>query len=210
MRLPNTEHTSRPWRIHGIAPDFTVEDVWALPVHGGADDFAEVIDLMTQDEDADGGRVEFLDSAAARFLWRLRDLLGRVFRLGGINEAADAANARPIPGDDCTSLAERMDADLRATVEGVRFSAVPMTALYRLDDEFAAEISNATVHGVMHLSWVRRRTGVYQGQLAALVKPRGILGRVYMAAIKPFRYVIVYPALLRHVEKTWFAAHRAP
>ncbi len=208
MRLPITEHISRPWRIHDIASDFVVEDVWALPVHGDADDFADLIDLMTSEEDVDGRRVDFLDSAAARFLWRLRDLLGKVFRLGGINESADAANARVIPGDVRTSLAERMDADLRGTADGVRFTAVPMTALYRLDDEFAAEISNATMHGVMHLSWIRRRTGVYQGQLAVLVKPRGILGRVYMAVIKPFRYLIVYPALLRHIEKTWFAAHR--
>ena len=36
MRLPNTAHTQRPWRIHAIAPDFAVEDVWALPTPGGA------------------------------------------------------------------------------------------------------------------------------------------------------------------------------
>jgi hypothetical protein len=28
MRLPNTAHTSRPWRIHEIARDFRLEDVW--------------------------------------------------------------------------------------------------------------------------------------------------------------------------------------
>lgn len=30
MRLPKTAHTSRPWLIHGIAPDFHLEDVWVL------------------------------------------------------------------------------------------------------------------------------------------------------------------------------------
>ena len=39
MRVPNTAHTSRPWRIHDIAPDFELEDVWALPTPGGPDDF---------------------------------------------------------------------------------------------------------------------------------------------------------------------------
>jgi hypothetical protein len=29
MKLPNTAHTSRPWRIHELTPDFRVEDVWA-------------------------------------------------------------------------------------------------------------------------------------------------------------------------------------
>ena len=35
MRLPNVAHTSRPWRIHELARDFRVEDVWALPTPGG-------------------------------------------------------------------------------------------------------------------------------------------------------------------------------
>lgn len=33
MRLPNAAQGSRPWRIRDIASDFTLEDVWALPVH---------------------------------------------------------------------------------------------------------------------------------------------------------------------------------
>jgi hypothetical protein len=33
MRLPNAAHEYRPWRIREIVPDFTLEDVWALPVH---------------------------------------------------------------------------------------------------------------------------------------------------------------------------------
>jgi hypothetical protein len=40
MRLPETAHTSRPWRIHEVAGDFQVEDVWALPTPGGAGDLA--------------------------------------------------------------------------------------------------------------------------------------------------------------------------
>ncbi|MGI8546584.1 MAG: DUF2867 domain-containing protein, partial [Gemmatimonadaceae bacterium] len=31
MKLPNTAHTARPWRIHEITPDFRLYDVWALP-----------------------------------------------------------------------------------------------------------------------------------------------------------------------------------
>ena len=40
MRLPDAAHTSRPWRIHEIAGDFRLEDVWALPTPGGPDDLA--------------------------------------------------------------------------------------------------------------------------------------------------------------------------
>jgi hypothetical protein len=35
------------------------------------------------------------------------------------------------------------------------------------------------------------------------VKPRGRFGQAYMALIKPFRYLIVYPALMRHIERAW-------
>jgi hypothetical protein len=35
------------------------------------------------------------------------------------------------------------------------------------------------------------------------VKPNGLLGKAYMAAIKPFRYLIIYPALMRSIEREW-------
>ena len=46
MRIPNAEHESRPWRIREIVPDFTLEDVWALPAHGGPEDFQVLLELM--------------------------------------------------------------------------------------------------------------------------------------------------------------------
>src|SRR6266540_996375 len=76
---------------------------------------------------------------------------------------------------------------------------------FRLEDEFAAEIANRTVHGILHLGWVPDETGGYRGQMAVLVKPNGLFGTAYMAAIKPFRYLIVYPALMRTIEREWLA-----
>src|SRR5207245_1258927 len=46
MRLPNTAHTSRPWRIHELTEDFRLEDVWALPGVGGPDDFGRLVQLL--------------------------------------------------------------------------------------------------------------------------------------------------------------------
>ena len=46
MKLPNAVYQARPWRIHEIACDFTLDDVWALPVNGGADDFPTLLDVM--------------------------------------------------------------------------------------------------------------------------------------------------------------------
>jgi hypothetical protein len=57
----------------------------------------------------------------------------------------------------------------------------------------------------MHLAWVDQGAGRYQGQMAVYVKPRGRLGEGYMLLIKPFRHLIVYPALLRQTERSWNA-----
>ena len=72
-----------------------------------------------------------------------------------------------------------------------------------LDDEFAAEIANKTVHGVMHMGWVPDGNGGYRGQMAVLVKPNGRFGDAYMAAIRPFRHLLVYPPMLRQIEREW-------
>jgi len=64
-----------------------------------------------------------------------------------------AAGELPIPGEHEASLAGRLPDDLRNTAADLRFASLPFTALYRTDVEFAAELSNRTVHGVMHLAW---------------------------------------------------------
>jgi len=199
MRLPNAAHESRPWRIREIASDFTLEDVWALPAYGGAEDFQDLLELMASSDPANA------DSLPARALWRLRDRLGGWLDLGRISAPVDRASAGglPIPGRSETSLAGRLPDDLRDTAADLDFGSLPFVPLYRTDVEFAAEVSNQTVHGVMHLAWVDQGEGRYQGQMAVYVKPRGRFGKGYMALIKPFRHWIVYPALMRQTERTW-------
>jgi hypothetical protein len=77
------------------------------------------------------------------------------------------------------------------------------TTLYQTHDEWAREISNRTVRGILHLGWVPDAAGGYRGQLAVLVKRNGLLGAVYMAAIAPARHLIVYPALIGAIERAW-------
>ena len=60
----------------------------------------------------------------------------------------------------------------------MHFDHLPFVPLYRTDDEFAAEISNQTVHGVMHLAWVPTgRAPGHEAQMAVYVKPRGRFGQ---------------------------------
>jgi hypothetical protein len=191
MRIPNTAHTSRPWRIHELIPDFRLEDVWALPTPGGPDDFPRLVQQMSTGDPGES------DSRIARTLWAIRWKLGKL--LGW-----DRSEAGGGPGGP--TLRDRLPADLREGPSGPEFDGPPFTSLYLLEDEFAAEIVNRTVHGVMHLGWVPDETGGYRGEMAVYVKPNALLGTAYMAAIKPFRYLIVYPPLMREIEREWRAS----
>ena len=199
MRLPNEVHESGSWRIREIVPDFTLEDVWALPADGGPDDFPKMIQLATSLDPANAA------SLPARTLWRIRDRLGAWFDLGRISEPDGGQTALPIPGTNETTLAGRLPDDLRNAPWYHDFGSLPFRPLYRTDREAAAEVSNKTVHGVMHLAWADQGGGRYRGQMAVYVKPRGAFGTAYMAFIKPFRHWIVYPALTRQLERQWEA-----
>jgi Protein of unknown function (DUF2867) len=190
MRLPNTAHTSRPWRIHDVTENFRLEDVWALPTPGGPDDLPRLVRQIA------AGNTSTNPSRAARVLFAIRWKLGEL--LGWDRPDAGHGSERP-------TLRNRLPADLREGPSGPDFDLLPFTSLYLIDDEFAAEIINRTVHGIMHIGWVPDGTGGYRGQMAVLVKPNGLLGTAYMAAIRPFRHLIVYPPLMREIERDWRA-----
>jgi hypothetical protein len=197
MRLPDTAHSSRPWRIHELASDFRVEDVWALPTPGGPGDFPRLVDLLASGDGLSRGS----GSGAVRALWAIRWKAGQLLRWDG----PEAGLGARVP-----TLRDRLPADLRGAPSGPGFRALPFTPLYLLDDEWAAEIANQTMHGVMHLGWVPEESGSYRGQLAVLVKPNGLMGTGYMAAIRPFRHLIVYPALIRETGRAWRAPQADP
>jgi hypothetical protein len=195
MRLPNTAHTSRPWRIHEFTRDFRLEDVWALPTPGGPDDFPRLVQQFASGDPAQGS------SRAVRTLFAIRWKIGEL--LGW--DSPDAGVGSRVP-----TLRDRLPADLRQAPSGPDSTKLPFTSLYLLGDEWAAEIANRTVHGVMHVGWVPDGTGGYRGQMAVLVKPNGLLGTGYMAAIKPFRHLLVYPLMMRQIEREWRARDDEP
>ena len=191
MRIPKSEHTSRPWRIHEIAEDFTVEDVWKLPTPGGPDDLQLFVADVSRADDPSANW-----AWPARALWALRWKVGELF---GWDDPDHGLKSR-LP-----TLRDRLPADLRDGPTGPEFGALPFSSLYLLHDEWAAEMANRTVHGVMHIGWVADGDGRYHAQMAVLVKPNGFFGRLYMAGIAPFRYWIVYPQLMRAMEREWAA-----
>jgi hypothetical protein len=193
MRLPDTAHTSRPWRIHEIASGFRLEDVWALSTPGGPDDFPRLVRLI-----AAGGLADN-PNGAVRALWAFRRKAGELFGW----DDPDNSNKRAT-----LTLRDGLPPDLRSGPVGPEHATLPFTPLYLTSDEWAAELVNGTVHGVMHVGWVGDAAGGYRGQLAILVRPNGRLGAAYMAFIKPFRHLIVYPALTRQIAQAWRRGRR--
>ncbi len=190
MRLENSAHTSRPWRIHELTRDFRLEDVWALPTPGGPDDFARLVQCFASGDPGERS------SRATGVLMAIRRKLGAL--LGWEGPGAGVGSRVP-------TLRERLPADLRVAPSGPELDGLPLTSVYLLADEWAAELANRTMHGVLHMGWVADQSGGYRGQMAVLVKRNGLLGTAYMAAIRPFRHLIVYPQMMRDIGERWRA-----
>lgn len=185
-RIPDSEFTSRPWRVHEIIEGFTLEDVWELPVSGGSDDFAALVRYATSEDNED-------DSVIVRALFAIRWRLGQLF--GWDDE-------RQQVGRRAASLRDVLPADLRDR-RGPDMATKPFRSVFLTDDEWTAEFSAAMGHIVMHCGWVERADGSHYAQMASLVKQYGLFGRLYMAAIRPIRYWIVYPLWFRDMRRTW-------
>ena len=189
MRIPNEAHTSRPWRIKEIAHDFRLEDVWELPGEGGPDDFPRLVEMVASYDPTKSS------SRPVRALFAIRLKLGELL---GLDKKSTGVGAR-VP-----TLRERLPADLRDRPTAPGFEGAPFAPLYLTDDEFAAEVANQTVHGVLHFGRVPSETGAgFRAQMSVYVKPNGLLGNAYMALIKPFRHFIVYPVIMREMGRAW-------
>ena len=185
MKISRTAHSDQPWRIHEFTGDFRIEDVWSFRTPGAGPDDFPIMHAATQT--FDGPR-------AVRFLFAVREKLGAVL---GWDKPKTSLGKRVQP------LHERLPGDLSETVDVSDTSVAPFTPVYVLHNESVRELANKTCHAVMHLGWVATGGGAYELRMAILVKPNGRFGRVYMALIAPFRYLIVYPAIIRQWERAW-------
>ena len=133
----------------------------ALPTPGRADEFPILVEGFAASDPAQ--TLPRAARALRAIRWKVGELLGW-----------DGPDARGwLEGADASRA---VAGDLRDAPSGPEFDALPFTSLYLLDDEFAAEIANQTMHGILHLGWVPDESGGYRGQMAVLVKPNGLLG----------------------------------
>jgi hypothetical protein len=110
---------------------------------------------------------------------------------------------RKRPVWNAESYADRLSAADRA-----QSSAVPGTPdgrfrlLYRFEHEQLSEVRNATVHAFLSLS-MRPAAGGYLAYLAVYVQRVHRYTGLYMTAIAPFRRLVVYPAIIRKMQRAW-------
>ena len=188
MRIPNTEFTGRPWRIHELTKDFEIEDVWALQTPGGPNDLALLVKQFA------GEGTDFKPSRMYRLLFAIRWRLGALL---GWDKEEYAVGARHV------SLRERLPDDLREGIRGPDLRVVPLKSVYQTSNEWVTELGNRTVHAAMHIGWVSDDTGGYSAQMAILVKKNDWLGKVYMPLILPFRRVFVTPNMVKTISQGW-------
>ncbi len=203
MRRPDADHLALPWRVHALAEDFELVDVWRYPIVAPDDlPFDAFLEFMVRSQaELVSGR------GVAAFLFRLRGWLGALF--GWDRGTGTPRAATP----DAESVRSRLPHDESESAEAAALpieGEIGFDAVYLTPDESLGEIRNSTVHALMHLGRVEVDGG-WSPQMAVYVKPRGAIGRLYMTAIGPFRHAIVYPAMMRSAARGWptFLAERS-
>lgn len=193
MRIDIEEHNKHQWRVHSLLPDFEVEDVWELPITLEDDHSIEQVqDLFVETLKNVGS------TGVTGALFKLRFYLGRVFNWD-----------EPIATNPDYGLKEGSIRARYAEQECIFSKDMPTKGfadfepVYLMPNEALLEIENATVHAALHLGKVVRKDGSYTAQMTVYVKTKGFLSKVYMMAILPFRWYIVYPTMLNTIKKQW-------
>jgi hypothetical protein len=187
MRVKAADFQKLNLRCHALLSDAPLHDVWAIPLNGGGPG------RSIQDARAIlFGNRRPPTNLAVRGLFALRFGLGRAF--GWDDERHD-----PLGASYVHRLAEA-DRSQSQVAPGTREG--PFRVLYVLGNEALSELRNATVHAFLALA-LTPSPGGYTLYLAVYVKPVNQFTTLYMALIDPFRRLVVYPALGRHVQQRW-------
>ena len=191
MQINTSEHYKESWIVHDLLADFEVEDVWQFPVEL---DKKHTISIFQNQ--LFSAMEQLSQKGIAGMLFKLRFFLGDLFGWDKVVEPTINKTKKGSIRERYALKNNLQEADL------IPVGTAEFEPVYSNDDESLAEISNATVHAGLHLSKVRDGE-VYRVQMAVYVKPKGVFGKFYMALIKPFRLVLVYPAMMRLVGKHW-------
>ncbi len=192
MRIKREEFQSKALRVHSFLADVRLHDVWAFHLHGGRNDrtlhdFRELWSFKNMQ------RV----SPVVEGLFKLRRALGSLFAWDDEEHAAAGSSYihRLTDADRARSLRQPGSPTLG-----------PFRSVYAFENETLDETINGTVHGFSLLA-MEPATDGYTVYWAIYVKKVNWLTPIYMMLIDPFRRHIVYPAIIKKLERAWTSAY---
>ncbi len=192
-QISPTEFYALPLRVHAFLADVPLHNVWAidLPSRRGGVTLSEFLRASHDRLEAADAKVNQFP-LVSRALFRVRFLLGRIFRLDAEPKDALAAafGSRLTSEDRARSLVPP------GTPEGL------FRVVYRFENEQLLEVHNRTVHAAA-LSALAERADCYRFHFAVYVRQTTWITPLYMGLIDPFRRWIIYPAMLKAIRATW-------
>ncbi len=202
----NQSHFAQPWKVHEIAMDFELLDVWEFPIaadRSKGQDFLFFLMTMRQPPPEKIRRPSSLRFLASQVLVYIRMQMGDVFGLD------KNINTLPIPGCRETSVKDRLskkDREQCLSLSGLGISDYDNSTwqiVYFYKEELLMELSIDPAHALLHFGWVHKSDHIYTAQLAVYAKPRGDFGKFYLQLIMPFRRLIIYPTFMETVKIIW-------
>jgi hypothetical protein len=186
------EFEGLPLRVHKFLAGVPLHDVWAINLpHTRSGITLDDFIAATRHSSPEA-------SPVVRMLLGIRFFVGRVF--GWDREPAAAASetfsTRLTAADRSKSLAPA------GTRDGL------FCVVYRFENEQLLELANRTAHAAA-VSALVETADSYRFYFGVYVRNISRFTPFYMAAIDPFRRLIVYPSLLRSVRATWGRAFGA-
>jgi len=200
MQVDKKIHILRSWKVNEITGDFVLWDVWEVPIsadNSNTENFQAFYRVAVETF-----KKMQKNNSPAGLLFTIRHWISRVFPLD------QNINTLPIPGCEERSVGTRlMEIDRHKSKKGIPIEfhtgGLAFLPVYLFDDESLHEISNDTVHALIHVGWIKKGDDTFTATLAIYVKTRGLCGMVYIKLIGPFRHYIVYPAMMKTIKKEW-------
>lgn len=190
MRVHPSIYNEKSLVVHKFLEGVPLVDVWQIDLENGGEG-RSLQDLFALVKGHDDIRAL---SPVVRFLFRLREAMGRVFRWD------DGPQYRQVsPASFVHKLGEEL-AGLSMAESGAM--AGPFRVIYQLENEALGEIINATIHAFVHVSFESTPQG-YRAYLAVYAIHTKWWSKYYMALIGPFRAWFVYPNLVHTTQRLW-------
>jgi hypothetical protein len=190
-QIAREEFEQLPLRVHAFLAGVPLHDVWAvdLPRMRGGITLTEFLRCA--------GNLFQRPEPAVRTLLSIRFFIGGLFGWD-----------RETTGSFSESFAQRLtDEDRMRSLVPAGTPNGLFRIVYRFENEQLDEVANRTVHAGALSALVEAAAG-YRFYFAVYVREVSPFTQLYMAAIDPFRKLIVYPALLRGISAQWSATFR--